>query len=59
MATEGLISVRSKYGPKDTMDRLNAELKAKGLTVFAHIDHAEGAEAVGLSLRATDLTSPH
>jgi uncharacterized protein (DUF302 family) len=37
------------------MDRLEAEVKAKGLTVFAHVDHAAGAGAVGLSLRPTDL----
>ena len=55
MAVEGLITLRSNYGPKDTMDRLEAEVKAKGLTVFAHVDHAAGAAAVGLPLRPTDL----
>ena len=55
MAAEGLMTLRSNYGPKDTMDRLEAEVKAKGLTVFAHVDHAAGAAAVGLSLRPTDL----
>lgn len=55
MATEGLITLLSNHGPVDTMRRLEAEVKAKGLTVFAHIDHAAGAEAVGLPLRATDL----
>jgi len=37
------------------MDRLEAEVKGKGLSVFAHVDHAAGAIAVGLPLRATDL----
>jgi uncharacterized protein (DUF302 family) len=55
MAADGLITVLSKYGPKETMERLEAEVKAKGLTVFAHVDHAAGAAAVGLSLRPTDL----
>lgn len=55
MAVEGLITLRSNYAPKDTMDRLEAAVKAKGLTVFAHIDHAAGAAAAGLSLRPTDL----
>jgi uncharacterized protein (DUF302 family) len=55
MAVEGLITLRSSYGPKDTMDRLEAEVKAKSLTVFAHVDHAAGAAAVGLPLRPTDL----
>jgi uncharacterized protein (DUF302 family) len=55
MAVEGLISKRSSFGPEETMKRLEAEVQAKGLTVFAHIDHAAGAAAVGLSLRPTDL----
>ena len=55
MAAEGLMTLRSNYGPKDTMDRLEPEVKAKGLTVFAHVDHAAGAAGVGLSLRPTDL----
>jgi uncharacterized protein (DUF302 family) len=37
------------------MDRLDAEIRAKGLSVFARIDHAAGATKVGLTLRATEL----
>jgi uncharacterized protein (DUF302 family) len=37
------------------MNRLEAEVKAKGMTVFARIDHAAGATEVGLSLRPTEL----
>ena len=55
MAADGLITVRSSHGPKETMTRLEAAVKAKGLTVFAHVDHAAGAAEVGLSLRPTDL----
>ena len=55
MTADGLITIRSNYGPKETMDRLEAEAKGKGLTVFAHVDHAAGATAVGLSLDPTDL----
>ena len=55
MAADGLITVRSNYGPKDTMNRLAAEVEARGMTVFAHIDHAAGAAAVGLPMRPTDL----
>jgi uncharacterized protein (DUF302 family) len=55
MAADGLITMRSSHAPKDTMNRLEAEVKAKGMTVFARIDHAAGAAAVGLSLRPTDL----
>jgi uncharacterized protein (DUF302 family) len=55
MAADGLITVRSGFGPAETMSRLEAEVKAKGLTIFAHVDHAAGATAVGLPLRPTDL----
>ena len=55
MTADGLTTVRSNYGPKETMDRLEAEVKGKGLTVFAHIDHAADAAAIGLSLDRTDL----
>ncbi|HTT80265.1 MAG TPA: DUF302 domain-containing protein [Stellaceae bacterium] len=37
------------------MNRLEAEVRARGLTVFAHVDHAAGAAAVGLALRPTEL----
>jgi uncharacterized protein (DUF302 family) len=55
MAADGLTTVRSGYGPKETMDRLEADVKAKGLTVFARVDHTAGAAAVGLTLRPTEL----
>jgi uncharacterized protein (DUF302 family) len=55
MAVEGLTTLRSNYGPKDTMNRLEAEVKARGMTVFARIDHAEGAAGAGLSLRPTEV----
>ncbi|MDQ1741517.1 MAG: hypothetical protein QOE53_3169, partial [Pseudonocardiales bacterium] len=37
------------------MDRLQAEIRAKGMTVFARIDHAAGATEVGLTLAPTEL----
>ncbi len=55
MAADGLMSMRSNYGPKETMNRLETEMKAKGMTVFARIDHAAGAAAVGLRLRPTEV----
>jgi uncharacterized protein (DUF302 family) len=55
MTAPGLITLKSGHGPEETMNRLEAEVRAKGLTVFARIDHAEGASAVGLSLRPTAL----
>ena len=51
----GLTSIQSSFGPKETMDRLVAEIRAKGMSVFARIDHAAGAAEVGLTLRPTEL----
>ena len=55
MATQGVTTIQSSFGPKDTMDRLEAAVQAKGMTVFARIDHAAGATAAGLSLRPTEV----
>jgi uncharacterized protein (DUF302 family) len=52
---EGLTSIRSRLGPKETMHRLEAEIRAQGMTVFARIDHSAGAAEIGLTLPPTDL----
>jgi uncharacterized protein (DUF302 family) len=52
---EGLTSIRSSFDPKETIDRLEAEIRGQGLTIFARIDHAAGAAEVGLTLRPTEL----
>jgi len=52
---EGLTSIPGSLGPKETMDRLEAEIRAKGLTIFARIDHAAGAAEVGLPLAPTNV----
>lgn len=38
-----------------TSERLVKALQAKGMTVFARIDHAAGAQSVGQTLRATEV----
>jgi uncharacterized protein (DUF302 family) len=55
MAAQGLTTIPSGHGPQDTMNRLEAAVKAKGMTVFARIDHAAGAAEAGLSLRPTEV----
>jgi len=55
MADNGLITLASAQGTKATIDRLEAAVKAKGLRVFARIDHGAGAMAAGLKLRPTEL----
>ena len=55
IADNGLISIKSSYGVTATADRLEKNLKTKGMTVFIRIDHAEGASKVGRKLRPTEL----
>ncbi|MGA7324564.1 MAG: DUF302 domain-containing protein [Rhodomicrobium sp.] len=55
MDSNGLITTASAHSVKETVDRLAASASAKGLTVFARIDHSAGAEAVGLRLRPTEV----
>ena len=55
MDENGLVTVRSPYTAMETLRRLEAAVKLKGMTVFAHIDHAAAAAETGLALRATDL----
>jgi uncharacterized protein (DUF302 family) len=53
MEPEGLVTIDSPMEAEATLAWLEAALKAKGVTVFARIDHTAGAAAVGLSLPAT------
>ena len=50
---EGLITRESAHDVSVTLRRLKDSLNAKGITIFAVIDHAEGAAQAGLSLRPT------
>jgi uncharacterized protein (DUF302 family) len=52
---EGLTTIPSHFGPKETMDRLENEVRSNGMDVFARIDHAAGAAKVGLTLPPTKL----
>jgi uncharacterized protein (DUF302 family) len=53
MAADGLTTMRSGFAPDETMTRLEAQVAAHGMVIFARIDHAAGAAAAGLSLRPT------
>jgi uncharacterized protein (DUF302 family) len=54
-SVEGLTTIASSHDPKETIDRVEAEIQARGLNVFARIDHAAGAAELGLPLAPTDL----
>ena len=54
-AADGLIALKSPHSVKDTMDRLEAAAKGKGLNVFLRVDHPAGAKKIGKDLRPTEL----
>ena len=52
-AADGLVVVRSPRSAADTASRLAAAVQARGLKLFARIDHAAGGATVGKTLRLT------
>ena len=54
-AADGLLVFPATAPVAETMDRLEAAVRARGFRVFARIDHAAGAASVGRSLRPTQL----
>ncbi len=52
---KGIVSVASRHTAAETMDRLEADLRARGFTIFARIDQQREAQRVGLDLRPTEL----
>jgi uncharacterized protein (DUF302 family) len=55
MPAEGLIVVASDFDTEQTMGRLEAEVRARGMTVFARIDHSAGATSVVRPFRPTEV----
>lgn len=51
----GLVQIPSRYSVDETMKRLQASFAAKGLQVFAVVDHSGEAEKVGLQMRPTKV----
>ena len=50
-----LVSKETRLSVGDVVDRLKEELKQRSVDIFALIDHAEAARAVGLELRETQV----
>jgi len=53
MGADGLTTIASKYDPAESIERLEAAIKKKGMAVFGRVDHAAGAKEVGMQLRPT------
>ncbi len=53
--TAGLISIPSNHSVDQTLAQLSAILEAKGVKLFAIIDHSGEAKAVGLEMPPTKV----
>lgn len=51
----GLVVVASKYSVDDTVGRLEAAYRDKGMQIFAVIDHSGEAEKVGMKMPPTKV----
>jgi uncharacterized protein (DUF302 family) len=54
-AENGVATKASTYPVAETLARLERVLTAKGMTVFARIDHRAEAERIGLAMRPAQL----
>ena len=55
MTPEGLIVCGSKFGPKETMNRLAAAETIRGISIMARIDHAGAAAVTSMEFRPTEV----
>jgi uncharacterized protein (DUF302 family) len=54
-SVDGLITIRSDLGPKETINRLRALICASGMKVIAHIDQTSSVQQADVKARSTDL----
>lgn len=52
---DGITSRPSSRSVLETLDRLEAVLRAKAITIFGRIDHSDEAKKVGFTLRPTQV----
>jgi uncharacterized protein (DUF302 family) len=52
---DGVVKVRSAYPIGETIDRLQADIRAKGIVFFSALDQAELASRAGVKLRPSTL----
>jgi uncharacterized protein (DUF302 family) len=51
----GIVCKQSKHSVDETVEKLKATLQAKGVTLFALVDHSDEAQKVGLTMPPTKL----
>ena len=52
---KGIVDIPSNHSVDQTVDRVKAMLEAKGVTLFALIDHSGEAQKAGLTMAPTKL----
>src|SRR5271168_83609 len=52
---EGIVDLPSNYSVDETVEKLKGILNAKGVTLFALVDHSGEAEKAGMKMRPTKL----
>jgi len=52
---KGIVDIPSSHSVGETVDKLRAILQAKGVTLFALVDHSGEAEKVGMKIPPTKL----
>jgi uncharacterized protein (DUF302 family) len=52
---EGVINIASSHSVDQTVEKLRGVLQAKGVNLFALVDHSGEAEKVGMKMRPTKL----
>ncbi len=51
----GIITVSSPYAVDESLDRIEAAARSKGMVIFLRLDQRREAEKVGLTLRPTQI----
>src|SRR5215469_14818130 len=55
LASKGIVDKASNHSVEETVNRVKNILQAKGITLFAVIDHSGEAEKVGMKMPPTQL----
>jgi uncharacterized protein (DUF302 family) len=55
MSTSGIVDIASHHSVDATVEKVRVLLEAKGVALFALVDHSGEAEKVGMKMRPTKL----
>jgi uncharacterized protein (DUF302 family) len=55
MSTNGIVDIPGNHSVDETVEKLKSILDAKGVTLFALVDHSGEAAKAGMAMRPTEL----